>query len=150
MFQAVVFSFLLLAFQPLFGASQTFSQNDEDAIRNVIEEHYKAWNQHDVKKMAELYANDGDIRTPWNQVAKNRSEIEAMYRSELPKNNNAHIAYTIQSIRMIKPNIAFAEVASTISGMQTQDKSHYLPFHHRVVYVLVKRGSWQILIGRPF
>jgi hypothetical protein len=71
-----IYAWLLLAALPLHGATTpSLPQNDEKAIRDLITAHYSAWNQHDVKKMADLYASDGDIRTSLNQMGKNRKEI---------------------------------------------------------------------------
>jgi uncharacterized protein (TIGR02246 family) len=132
--------------------AQQMPQNEENDVRKVIETYYDAWNQHDVKKMAELYATDGDLRTPWNQTGKNRKEVETIYASQQTKQmKNAHINYSLKSIRMIKPSMAFVDSESTITGMQTVDAKQYSPLHHHVIFVLVKRdGKWQILIGRPF
>ncbi len=148
MLQPIFYAILLLVAAPL-SAQQ---QNDENAVKDVIEAHYKAWNQHDTKKMAALYASDGDLRTSLNEVGKNRAEIEKIYSTEHSKMfKEAHIDKTIKSIRMVKPDIAFVDVESTVTGMQTQDKNKYAPLHHRVVFLLVKReGSWKILAGRPF
>lgn len=142
--------FLMLAlFTPVFAQQKP---NDEQEIGKVIEGHYAAWNQHDAKKMADFYASDGDLRTPWNETGKNRKEIEKIYASEQSRlMKNAHIDYSLKSIRLINPGIAFVDVESAITGMQSGDTKQNSPFHHHVIYLLVKReGKWQILIGRPF
>jgi hypothetical protein len=55
------------------------------------------------------------------------------------------------SIQLIKPNLAFVDLDSIITGMQTLEKNKYLPLHHHVVFLLVKReGHWKILVGRPY
>jgi uncharacterized protein (TIGR02246 family) len=134
------------------GFAESFPPSQEEKIRAVLESHYTAWNQHDPKKMANLYAPDGDLRTVFNEWAKNRNEIEKIYADEQnTKLKNAHIHHKIKSIRMVKPDIAFVDVESDIEGMETLDKKKYMPLHHHVIFVLVQKdGQWQILIGRPF
>lgn len=133
-------------------APQKDSQKETNVIRKIIDEHYDVWNKHDVKQMAALYAPDGDLRTPWNEVGKNREEIEKIYASEQANQmKNAHIDKTVKSIRIVKPDIALVDVESTITGIKSGNAKQEPPFHHHVVFVLVKReGKWQILIGRPF
>lgn len=144
------FALLALFNSPSFAAS--LPADEEQQIRTILKMYYDVWNQHEPKKQAELYASDGDLRTVFNEWGKNRSEIEKIFADE--QNGimkNAHVDYEIKSIRMIKPDIAFADVESDIKGIETLDKSKYMPLHHHVVFVLVKReGKWQILIGRPF
>lgn len=147
--------YLLILWLSLFTTSvtaQSFPQNDNNEIKTVIDTYYDAWNNHDAKKMAATYSSDGDLRTLWNEYGNNSEEIEKLFVSEQSKvMKNAHIEKTIKTIRMIKPNIAFVDVESTIKGMQSNAEKQYPQLHHHVVYVLVKRdGKWQILIGRPF
>jgi uncharacterized protein (TIGR02246 family) len=146
----LAFSLSVLFFSP--GFAQSFPPNQEEQIRAIIDDHYTFWNQHDSKKMAELYASDGDLLTIFNEWGKNKKEIEKIYADEQnTKMKNAHIEHEIQSIRMIKPNIAFVDVESNIVGMETLDKKKYMPLHHHVVFLLVDRDNkWQILVGRPF
>lgn len=134
------------------GFAESFPPDQEKQIRTVIEDHYTFWNKHDPAKMAELYAFDGDLRTIFNERANNRKEVEKIFADEQnTKMKDAQIKYEIQSIKMIKPNIAFIDVESDIKGIETLDQKKYMPIHHHVVYVLVLRdGKWQILIGRPF
>lgn len=154
------FIFYSIFLLPVLFISQTFAQtapktvsvNSENEVKQVIDAYYTAWNQHDAKKMASYYASDGDLRSPWNEFGKDRKEVEAIFASEHAKQlKDAHIDHSVKSIRMIKPNIAFVDVESTIAGMEAADKNQYSTLHHHVVYVLVNRdGKWQILIGRPF
>jgi uncharacterized protein (TIGR02246 family) len=147
----IIFYFmLLLAALPLHGDAP--NQDDEKAIRALIETHYNAWNQHDPKKMVDLYTSDGNLRTTGSKEGKNHKEIEAIlshHFSHLMK--DAHIEGSISSIQMIKPDLAFVDGESTITGMQTFDKNKYARLHHHVIFLVVKReGQWKILIGRPF
>lgn len=143
---------ILIAILTAATSAMSAEQDEKDAITKVIEAHYDAWNRHNAKEMAALYAEDGDLRTPWNEIGKNRQEVEAVYNSEFAKKTkNAHVDDSIKSIRIVKPDIAFVDVESTITGMQTSNEKKYPDLHHHVIFLLVKReGKWQILAGRPF
>lgn len=127
-------------------------QEDIQAIQQVLEEHYEAWNNHDAQKLASLYADDGDLRTPWNDIGKNQQQIEKIFASEMSgRSKNAHIEKSIKSIRIIKPGVAFVDVESVITGMQGEAQGKYPTLKHHVAFLLVKKdGKWQILSGRPF
>lgn len=150
-----VILFLILALMALTAAkafANPFPPEQEKQIRVVINGFYEAFNQHDPKKVGEYFTPDGDFRTPWNQWGKNRDEVEkittALFAGMM---KNAHFEKSINSIRMIKPDIAFVDVESVITGMQTAANTQYAPLHHHVVYVLVKReGKWQFRMARPF
>jgi len=147
----IIYLMLHLAALPLFGDAPALSQDDEKAIRDVFEAHYDAWNDHDAKKMALLYASDGDLRTTRNKEGKNQKEIEEVLVDLHSQNmKDAQVEGVIKSIQLVKPDIAFIDGESTITGIQSSNKNTSR-LHHHVVFVLVKReGQWKILIGRPF
>jgi uncharacterized protein (TIGR02246 family) len=150
-FNSIFLLLILCTSQVVAQSTPPNPTDDEKEIRGVIDNYYNAWNQHDAKKMAGYYAIDGDLRTPWNEIGQGRQEVEKVYASEMNKQmKDAQIEKSVKSIRMVKPTIAFVDVESTITHNQSVQK-HNMPFHHHVVYVLVKRDDqWQILIGRPF
>jgi uncharacterized protein (TIGR02246 family) len=154
MLKAILYLLFLFPVLSISGVeAQSQSQQDEErAIKKVIEGYYTAANSHDPKKMAEFFAVDGDMRTSWDEIANNRQEIEnifAFHHAKLMK--NAHVEASITFLRQVKPNIAFIDVDTITSGMTTQVKTQYAPMHHHVIFLLVKReGSWQILEARPF
>jgi len=132
--------------------AQQATPADDLQIRQVLDGYYEAWNRHDTQAMAKFYAPDGDLRTPWNEIGKNRKEVAEIYAKEHANQmKDARIEKNLKSIRMIKPDFAFVDVESTITGMNEAGEERDSPLHHHVVYVLARRdGNWQILIGRPF
>jgi uncharacterized protein (TIGR02246 family) len=78
MLNIIFYLMLILGALPLHGDAPALTQDDEKAIRSLFKEHFNAWNQHDAKKMADLYASDGDLRTIENKEGKNHNEIEAI------------------------------------------------------------------------
>lgn len=135
-----------------YAIGQDVQQDDESAIKDLMQKYYEAWNAHDAKKLALLYAEDGDIRTPWNTVGKNRKEVEEIFASQFNKSmKNSHAGGSSPSIRMLKPNLAFVDLESTITGMGSPQMGQYAPMHHHVAFILIKKnGKWEVLISRPF
>src|SRR5690242_6528763 len=110
MYNIIFFFTLLLAALPLNGEALPLSQDDEKAIKSLFDEHYSAWNQHDTKKMTHLYANDGDLRTSGNRNGKNHDEIEAIFFDQHSHQmKDAQIESSIDSIQLVKPDIAFVD-----------------------------------------
>lgn len=127
------------------------ASSDEEAIEARAVEFAVAWNKHDPKAMAMLWAEDGDLINPFGRIARGRREIELLFADE-------HSTYTkdtmytldIRWIRMVKPDVAVATWDATISGMKTGDGSDMPPLEHMVTVVLVKReGKWWTLAARP-
>jgi hypothetical protein len=63
------------------GGPRSDLVNDE-TIRKVYAEFVTAWNAHDAKKMANMYAIDGDLMEPDGMTAKHRDEVEKHFAEE--------------------------------------------------------------------
>jgi uncharacterized protein (TIGR02246 family) len=127
------------------------SAGDEAAIRQVTERFVAAWNQNDWKAMAALWAPDGDLINPFGRVASGRAAVEQLFHDEQTGVMKG-TTYTIgeQSIRMIAPDVALVEWASTVTGMKRKDGSEAPPFVHHVTVVLKKiDGKWMTEAARP-
>lgn len=127
------------------------ASSDEEAIEARAIEFAVAWNKHDPKAMAMLWAEDGDLINPFGRIARGRREIERLFADE-------HSTYTkgtmytidLKWIRMVKPDVAVATWDATISGMTTGDGSVMAPLEHMVTVVVVKRdGKWWTVAARP-
>lgn len=134
--------FLIFSLFATQGFAETFPPEEENQIKSVINSFYDDANKHEPKKMAEFFTTDGDIRTPWSDRGTNRDEVEKILTTEFTgMMKNAHFENNIQSIRMVKPDVAFVDMDSVIKGMETNASTQYAPTHHHVIFVLVKRGQ---------
>lgn len=148
MLKTMLVSLALLALALPSGAG---ASPDEEAIQARAMEFSAAWNKHDAKAMAMLWAEDGDLINPFGRTAKGRREIEQLFAEEHATITKG-TTYSIQPkwIRMVKPDVAVATWDAVISGIKTADGSAMPPLEHMVTVVVVKRdGKWWTVAARP-
>ena len=111
-----------------------------------------AWNVHDTKRMAAVWAQDGDLINPFGRVAKTHAEIEKLFVEEHGGALKG-TTYTIESstLREIGKDVAVGDWTSTVTGITGPDGSAQPPFHHHVTQVFVKTGGrWQLEVARAY
>lgn len=122
----------------------------KEAIEARCQEFVAAWNKHDFKTMASLWAEDGDLINPFGRVAKGRVAIEKLFMEEqfgVMKGTT----YSIEddSIRTICDDAAIADWSSAVAGMAGPDGQPAPPFKHHVAVVMKKSGGkWWIEAAR--
>lgn len=115
------------------------------AIERLGSEFVAAWNAHDAKKMAAVWADDGDLINPFGQKASGRAAIEKFFEAEQAGATKG-TTYTIEStsIRELDRNTAFADWESVVTGMMGPDGKPQPPFRHHVSIVyMMKGGHWK-------
>jgi uncharacterized protein (TIGR02246 family) len=123
----------------------------ESQVRARSQEFAAAWNQHDAKAMAALWAPDGDVINPSGRVAKGRAEVEKLFTDEHSSfMKGTTFTITGNAVRLLKPDVAFADWDVDISGMQAPDGTAMPTRKFHVNVVLVKKsGQWWVVAGRP-
>jgi uncharacterized protein (TIGR02246 family) len=143
-FSMVVFAFALITI-PLLA-----KESSEAAIRATDEAFAAAWNKHDAKAMAAVWAKDGDLINPFGRVAKGRAEIEKVLQDE---HSTVFKQSTYKpgamSVRFIEPDIALAESDTEISGVTQPDGTTTTINVHIIRLVQKKDGKWWTVAARP-
>ena len=118
MFLAAASILFAAAYAPVgHGAAR---DHDEAEIRNVQARQAEAWNRHDARAYADLFAEDGDVVNVVGWWWKGRAEIESKLQAAF-----AHVfresALTIAGVdvRFLTPEIAIAHVRWTMTGAKT-------------------------------
>ena len=112
-----------------------------------------AWNKHDPKAMAALWAADGDLIYPFGKSAKGRADVEKFFTAD--QTGTGRMAATTFTItaptsRMIRPDVAVAEWEVSITGMKNAEGKDAGPMNNHVTVVMSKEGSqWMIQAARP-
>jgi uncharacterized protein (TIGR02246 family) len=96
--------------------------------------------------MAGVFAPEGDIVNPYGQVEKGRAALTALFQREHTGwAKNTRYSDTVDSLRMIKPDVALVDGKLTVQGGATLKK----PLEGRYTNVLVKEdGRWWIQARR--
>lgn len=137
---------------PLMAITQSGPQEnnpaDREAIRNVMDRFMDAWNRHDSKGFAAVFAEDADF-TNWRGTgASGRAKIEEAHaRPFATVFKSSHQKYTDIKTRFIRPDVAAVDVhwemtgATDAQGNPRPDREGLLSF------VMTKNsGQWEIAV----
>src|SRR5215467_2837987 len=95
-------------------------QDDVAAIRQVQASQAAAWNQHDARAFASLFAEDGDAVNVLGWWWKGRPEIERKIREGFEfVFAQSTLTITNVDVRFLSPSMAVAHVRWTMAGAKT-------------------------------
>jgi uncharacterized protein (TIGR02246 family) len=120
---------------------------DEAAIRDVVQtRQQEAWNKHDAKAYAALFAEDGDLVNVVGWWWKGRTEIESKLTDAFAfVFRDSTLTITEVNVRFLTPDIAVAHMRWTMSGARTPP-TILEPREGIQTFVLQKLGgNWMIV-----
>lgn len=118
--------------------------DDEKAIRSCTDAFVKAANAHDAKRLAALFAPDGEIVNEEGHVVQGREAIERTFAAIFQAHPKLQIAVSIQSIRFVGPTLAIEDGVSSIVHKPGDGGER-----NRYTVVHVKQdGRWQMASTR--
>jgi len=114
------FAILMMVSIPPAGATPD-RQADEAAIRDVVQtRQQQAWNQHDAKAYAALFAEDGDVVNVVGWWWKGRKEIENKLTDAFAfVFRESTLTITQVDTRFLMPEVAVAHTRWTMTGAKT-------------------------------
>ncbi len=122
----------------------------EEAIRRQVDEFVNAWNKHDARAMAQVYTDDADLVNPSGRIAKNKREIETLFRDEHTNAfKDSHMKLRPSGVRLLSPEVALGEYEFEVTGVKDPTgKSTTMQGH--LTDVFKKQGSaWMVAASRP-
>jgi len=125
---------------------------DKGAIERLSADFAAGWNGHDAKKMAAVWAEDGDLINPFGQRAQGRAGIEKFFEAEQAGPMKG-TAYRVESatVRELDPACAILDWESVVTGIKDASGKAQPPFTHHVFCVCVKKGGrWHAAAVRAF
>ena len=140
-------SILVLFTLPLFASPAV-----ESEVKAFGDAFAAAWNRHDTKAMAAMWAPDGDLANPVGRWAKGTAEVEKLFADEhatiMKKSTYKNGA---MSVRPLSGDMALADWDVEISGEVGPD-GKTLPTEKAHVTSLMKKagGKWWIVSARAF
>jgi uncharacterized protein (TIGR02246 family) len=122
--------------------ARTAGSPAKDAIEKLNRNWVAAWNAHDAKKMAAMWAQDGDLINPFGRKAANRAEIEKLFVEEQSGVMKAS-TYKIDSfsVRQLNSATAVGDWESLVTGMVDPAGKALPAFPHHVFIVYVNEGG---------
>jgi len=139
---------IALAGLPLTSRSQTKGGADQPAITAVIDRFVDAWNRHDAKAFAAVFAEDADFTNWRGEGASGRSKIEEFHAPMFATIfKNSYQSYTAINTRFIRPDVAAVDVHWEMTGA-TDAQGNPRPDHRGLLsFIMTKNaGQWQILV----
>jgi uncharacterized protein (TIGR02246 family) len=135
---------LLIAFGSTIPAAD--GQADEAAIRDVVQtRQQQAWNQHDARAYAALFAEDGEVVNVVGWWWRGRAEIESKLTDAFAfVFRESTLTITQVDVRLLTPEIAVAHVLWTMSGARTPPG---MPEPRKGIQTIVlqkRAGNWMI------
>jgi uncharacterized protein (TIGR02246 family) len=123
-------------------------ETDRQAIVALMDRFMDAWNRHDAKAFAAVFAEDADF-TNWRGTgASGRLRIEEFHAPMFATIfKNSHQKYTSIKSRFIRPDVAAVDVRWEMAGaMDAQGNSQ--PDRLGLLNFVMARndGQWQILV----
>ena len=107
---------------------------EQTAIRNNAQAFVDAFNVADARAVASLFAPDGQMSVDGETIAEGRKAIEEAYAGFFKENPQVRISVTIDSIRLLGPNLAIEKGTS-------QSTSEEVPVVDGYTMVHVRRGG---------
>lgn len=115
-------------------------QESEAAIQKSAEAFVEAYNKHDAKAVAALFAERAEFVDEDGNLIKGRDEIEQNFANVFEASPEGKIAIEIDSIRLLTPNIALEE--GLVIGTPVPDEP---PTHTNYTAIHVKvDGEWKL------
>jgi len=166
-FLPVVLAALLAAIPVLAGAAETKAASKmaapgtaagtvdaatKAAIDKRMQEFVAAWNKHDAKAMAAVWADQCELLNPFGMKASGRAEIEKLFETEQGGVMKA-TTYTInsESLMKIAGGAVVMDLDSVVNGMTDPAGQALPPFTHHVTLIYVhERGQWRATAVRAF
>jgi uncharacterized protein (TIGR02246 family) len=125
-------------------ASQTSAQS-------TVHEFSEAWNRHDAKTLASLFAPDGDLINPGGRPASGEAELDEFFRQEHSGYlKNSHMDASIRRVRQLRPDIAVVTVDMAMTGVRSPGCDDLSSGNIIATFVLENQdGVWRIVTARP-
>jgi uncharacterized protein (TIGR02246 family) len=95
--------------QERLGAPATDQANDLRAIRDTAQAYVAAFNKHDAKAIASLWAENGDCIDDTGKRFQGRVEIEMVYAEFFQKHPGSKINVIVDSLRLLSPEAAIED-----------------------------------------
>jgi uncharacterized protein (TIGR02246 family) len=123
------------------------SAQDESAVRALIQEFVDAWNRHDMRTLAGLFAEDADFVDVFGNWFKDRTTIEdALAQRHATVFRKSRFAEKEVVVRFHKPDLAIVHAVIELSGAVDRRGQALPPGLGVITSVIEKTNSgWQII-----
>lgn len=145
---------LALAAGVLLSRTASGSGSDADDVTKQCQAFKLAWNGHDPKALATVFAEDADHIDPMGHLDSGRAAIEKMFTERMtgtgPLRDSTLVVNT-EVVRFPTESTAVTDAEATLSGTYKPDGSKSGPLELHVTNVWKKiDGKWMVYACRPY
>lgn len=125
---------------PSSGSRPASREADEKAIRSSAESFAKAYNDHDAKAIAGLFAADGEIVDEAGDAQQGRTAIEGVFAAVFEAYPDAQMSVAVSGVRFVGASLAIEDGTTLVAREldEEPEPSRYTAVHAKV------DGKWQI------
>ena len=128
-------------------------RDDTASVKKNTTDFQTAWNKHDAKALAALWARDGDLICPDGKIQTDGQAVEKFFTEQYgPTGGMAKTRIDIkkETVRFISPDVALSDWDAVVTGMTMPDGVECGPMVNHVVIISKKEsGNWKIAAARP-
>ena len=119
-------------------------QDDEKAIRAVVEAFTKAYNAGDAKTAATLFLANGELVNEEGESIQGQAAIEHVFNDIFQAHPKSQIQVSIQSIRFVSDSLAIEDGTTTVTRASDQPvvRNRYTVVHAK------QDGKWRMASAR--
>jgi uncharacterized protein (TIGR02246 family) len=122
-------------------------QNDEQAVRGLVDAFVQGWNAGDGEACARPFAANADFTTVMGQRARGRQLIARGHAEILATVfRGTHMTGTVNDITFLRPDVASADVTFRIDPMP--GKPWIPPYASCGIVATKENGEWSIAVFR--
>ena len=120
----------------------------EESIRGVVKDCMDAWNRHDAKSFASLFAEDADFTNWMGQGATGRDAIEKYHQPLFDTRfKTSHQTTENIKVRLIKPDVASVDTLWNMTGAVNGAGQPRPPRRGILSWIMTKEeGRWLIKV----
>ena len=124
--------------------------NPEEEVKAVLISFQESWNQHDIEKLANLFAEDADFVNVLGMRWVGRSAIrDAHVQSHNTIFKNSRLTNSETIVRFVKPDVAVTRTFWSLVGHTTPTGETGQPRKGIITNVIVKQNEkWQIIVSQ--
>jgi|GEM_PF-872782 len=121
------------------------STDDLVALRKRVEAYKKVWNTHDASALAAFFTEDADMIMYNVPAMQGRQAIQDWWAAYFARNEKERkITIAIETIRVITPEVALINVATTTAGLNNVGQELLNRFARGTWIVVRKDDEWLI------
>lgn len=127
MLKKLVFSVLCLC-GAFACSSRSTVKPQEISVQDLLKCFVTAWNRHNAEAIAALWADDGDLITPWGLWGKGKAAVQMIFEKEQAVFfSTSTIKQEVNNVRSIGEAGVWVDAPSIITGVATPDGNESPP-----------------------